>query len=108
MCGNVPLPASGATATPDSAAGPTQIEIAWTASIDQDVAEQDVERYMVFRRRTSETDWGQPIGSVAASQPTYTFEDTDIQSGTWVWAIVAQDCSPSNSALVITPPVIIP
>lgn len=108
MCGDVPLPVTGVSAVLDDPVTPTKVEINWTASVDQDIGEKDVERYMVFRRRTTETAWGEPVASVAASQPTYMLDDTDLTPGTWVWAVVAQDCSPSNSSLVITPAITLP
>jgi type II secretory pathway pseudopilin PulG len=107
-CGDQPLPASGAVATPSPAVNPTKIVITWTASLDQDNGEKDVERYMVFKRASSDPDWGEPRASVGAGQSSYTINDTDLRSGTWLWAVVAQDCSPQNSALATTNSVILP
>jgi len=98
MCGDPPLPPSGATATPwPNSLAPTKVTLAWSASIDQDNGEKDVERYMVFKRLVGDPDWGEPIASLPASPATYSLDDTDLTTGNWEYAIVAQDCSPSNS-----------
>jgi prepilin-type N-terminal cleavage/methylation domain-containing protein len=108
MCGDVPLPATGATATPIPALSPTKVRITWNSSVDQDNGEKDVERYMVFKRLVSDSDWGEPIASIAASPPSYTLDDTNLNPGTWIWTVVAQDCSPSNSPLNTTSSVTLP
>jgi type II secretory pathway pseudopilin PulG len=108
MCGDLPLPATGQTVTPIPAVNPTKVRIQWNASVDQDNGEKDVERYMVFKRLTLDPDWGEPIASVAASGASFTLDDTDLKTGTWVWAIVAQDCSPANSSLANTATITIP
>lgn len=107
-CGDQPLPAVGATATPSPAVNPTKVVISWNASLDQDNGEKDVERYMVFKRSVADSDWGEPRASISASQPSYTIDDTDLLTGTWVWAVVAQDCSPQNSTLNTTNSITIP
>ena len=108
VCGDLPLPpgAVGAVAVP--AVNPTKVTLTWTASVDQDNGEKDVERYMVFKRLVGDPDWGEPRASLSASQPAYTFDDADLHSGTWVWAVIAQDCSPSNSSLTSTNTITIP
>jgi type II secretory pathway pseudopilin PulG len=111
MCGDVPLPATGQTATPVPGINPTKVVITWNSSIDQDNGEKDVERYMVFKRETTDPDWGEPIASVAASGASFSIDDTDVHTGegkTWVWAVAAQDCSPANSALATTSTITIP
>lgn len=111
MCGDVPLPATGQAATPVPGVNPTKVVITWNSSIDQDNGEKDVERYMVFKRETTDPDWGEPIASVAASGASFSIDDTDIHTGegkTWVWAVAAQDCSPANSALANTSTITIP
>jgi prepilin-type N-terminal cleavage/methylation domain-containing protein len=99
MCGDVPLPATAAVATPmPNPLAPTSVHITWSASIDQDNGEKDVERYMVFKRLVGDPDWGEPIASVAASPATYAIDDTDLHTGNWEYAVLAQDCSPANSS----------
>ena len=109
MCGDPPLPATGALATPlPTALAPTSVRITWAASIDQDNGEKDVARYMLFKRKVGDPDWGEPIASMAASPATYTLDDTNLKPGDWEWSVVAQDCSPANSPLNSTAIVHVP
>jgi len=109
MCGDPPLAASGLTVTPlPTVPNPTKVNITWSASVDQDNGEKDVERYMVFKRQVGDPDWGEPVASVAASPATYSIDDTDLHTGTWEYAVVAQDCSPANSPIVTSSSVVVP
>ena len=111
VCGEPPLPASGLTATPlPNPAAPTRVRLAWTASVDQDAGEKDVERYLVFKRAAGGggTWVGEPIADIAAGQPNYTLDDTQLASGSWEYAVFAQDCSPTNSEASVSSAVTIP
>jgi prepilin-type N-terminal cleavage/methylation domain-containing protein len=109
VCGDVPIPVGSAAATPVYVGGVlTKVRITWTASLDQDAGEKDVGRYMVFKKLTFSSDWGSPIADLAASQATYTLDDTSLLSGVWKYGIVAQDCSPANSAVTSTGAVNVP
>ena len=109
MCGDAPLPVTGLTATPLPVGGPyTKVRLQWSASVDQDNGEKDVERYMVFKKFQAAPDWGEPVADVAASGATFTLDDTSLSTGIWVWAVVAQDCSPANSTLVQAGPITLP
>jgi hypothetical protein len=57
---------------------------------------------MVFKKPAASSDWGNPIADIAASQNTYTLDDTTLPLGTWTYGIIAQDCSPANSAVTPT------
>ena len=107
VCGDLPIPVTTATATVTANSGtpkfnPTKVTVAWTASLDQDAGEKDVGRYMIFKKSTASSDWGSPIADLAASQATYTLDDTTLPTGDWVYGVVAQDCSPANSAVTAT------
>ena len=103
VCGDKPFAVTTATATPIGPAGhPTKVTIAWTKSLDQDAGEKDVGRYMVFKKLSASSDWGNPIADVAASQNSYTLDDTTLPVGLWSYGIIAQDCSPANSAVTPT------
>jgi prepilin-type N-terminal cleavage/methylation domain-containing protein len=106
VCGDTPLPASGQAAV--YVAVPKKVTISWSKSIDQDAGEKDVERYAIFKRKTTSSSWGEPIASVSASQNTYTLDDTNLSTGLWQYAIMAQDCSPANSTLAVTNTVNVP
>lgn len=103
VCGDKPIAVTTATATPVGPLGhPTKVTIAWTKSLDQDAGEKDVARYMVFKKASASPDWGSPIADIAASQNNYTLDDTTMPVGTWTYGIIAQDCSPANSAVTPT------
>jgi hypothetical protein len=110
MCGDAPLPITGLTASALPVGGPpyTKVRLQWNASVDQDNGEKDVERYMVFKKLQTDADWGEPVADVAASGATFTLDDTSLSHGDWVWAVVAQDCTPANSTLVQAGPITIP
>ncbi|MFI5228854.1 MAG: hypothetical protein ACHQWU_07280, partial [Gemmatimonadales bacterium] len=85
------------------------VKVAWTPSIDDGGGENDVQRYAIYRRLSSVTDFDEPLTSVPAGQATYSFADTDIQSGqTWVYGVAAQDCTPTSSTIGTATAVTIP
>jgi hypothetical protein len=107
VCGDKPIAVTNATvnitgATFNPAFNPTKVRISWNASLDQDNGEKDVERYLIFKKLAASADWGSPIADLAAAQPNYTLDDTSLSPGDWVWGVVAQDCSPANSAATST------
>ena len=109
VCGDVPLDVPSAAAVPTFVSGIiTKVTITWTKSLDQDAGEKDVARYMVYKKPSASSDWGSPIADLAASQDTYTLDDTTLPSGSWVYGVVAQDCSPSNSNVTSTGVVNVP
>jgi hypothetical protein len=107
-CGEQPLPAMALIAgltSPD----PPQVTITWGPSADEKTGEADVQRYALFRREAAALDWGDPFASVAGGLDTYSYVDADVQFGqTWVYAVSAQDCTPSNSDIVVSNAVITP
>jgi len=103
VCGDVPIAPTSITATAVPANGATNhVHLTWNSSLDQDAGEKDVERYVLYKRLAAASDWGSPIADVAASQPNYTLDDTNISVGTWVYGVVAQDCSPANSTVTVS------
>jgi hypothetical protein len=112
-CGNPPLVPGSVSATVTAANGTTipqtYVTVGWTPSIDDGAGEKDVERYAIYRRLTSQTTFDQPIGSVPGGKASYSFQDTDVQTGqSWVYAVVAQDCTPAVSSAVSASTVVIP
>ena len=102
VCGDKPIAVVSALATAFPFPHPTKVTITWAKSLDQDDGEKDVGRYMVFKKPAASTDWGNPIADIAASQDTYTLDDTTLPNGFWTYGIIAQDCSPANSAVTPT------
>lgn len=106
VCGDVPLAVTTASATlinsPVPPFLPVSVHLVWNSSLDQDNGEKDVQRYLVYKKTTSSGDWGSPIADLAASQTTYSLDDTSLSNDEWVYGIVAQDCSPTNSSITST------
>lgn len=97
-CGDAPVfsqPVSAVYAVP---AGVPGIRLSWNASTDENAGQRDVVRYIVFRA-TPSTTWGDPFASVPAiNQTSYVFTDNNVTSGdTFLYAVVAQDCTPNLS-----------
>ena len=76
------------------------MDLAWDASTDEGGGEDDIVRYVLFRRETSETTWDEPYLSIPAGESTYTYQDADVEPGTsYRYAIAAQDCTPTLSSM---------
>ena len=105
-CGLPPISPTALTATPT---GTPSIVLTWSASLDEAAGEKDVERYAIYRRDIAAATFGEPIASVAAGLPNYTFTDTDVQTGQqWLYGIAAQDCTPASSSIVLSAAVTVP
>lgn len=110
-CGEPPILGSGAFVVwaEESSPGVWVTRLSWARATDEAGGERDVERYSIYRRTTAETQFGEPYLSVAAGESIYSFIDTRVEAGTsYVYAISAQDCTPSNSPLRETSPITIP
>jgi type II secretory pathway pseudopilin PulG len=109
-CGSIPLPPSNVVATvlftEDGA--PASIRVTWAASLEESGGERDVSLYVVQRRAALSTTWT-TLGNVPANAAaTYAYDDYALASGTWVYGVIAQDCSPENSPVVTSSSVSIP
>ena len=99
LCGEEPAFGSALTAfgvvLPD---GSPAVELRWSAAADEAAGEEDVLRYLIWRRRTGESEWGDPYLSIPAGRPAYAYVDEAVTPGTsYDYGIAAQDCSPSLS-----------
>lgn len=105
-CGDAPVLGSPVSATLDTHR--REVELSWSAAQDEVGGERDVERYVIFRRRTTEHGFLNPYSSIPAGLETYSYRDTELLSGDWVYGIAAQDCggqySSVSSSVVITVP----
>lgn len=81
--------------------GTTQtVKLTWTPATDETAGEKDVERYVVWRRPTASPDWGDPIVSIPSGLAVYQYSDATVTPGTqYVYALAAQDCTPSLSTI---------
>jgi len=83
--------------------GERVVRLAWGQAGDENSGERDVVRYVVWRKTVAAADWGDPYLSIPAGQSTYSYTDSDVQLGTtYYYAVAAQDCTPSISALSTT------
>jgi hypothetical protein len=108
-CGEAPLAGSpGFVAFRQWVNGVPEVRLAWTAMPDETGGERDIERYAIYRRRSGEIGFGEPLVSVAAGQSAYVHLDTQVEPAeTYVYGIVAQDCTPQNSPVVQSSAVVI-
>ncbi len=105
-CGDAPLSASALAGVADAT---PQVTLTWTKSIDESAGEKDVERYALYRRDAATATFGEPFASVAAGAAVPSFVDSDVKPGeSWIYGVAAQDCTPSQSSVVVTPTIVIP
>ena len=110
-CGEPPLlGASPLLAVADPVSGAPRVRLSWGPASDESGGERDVERYVVYRRLAAEAQYGEPYTSIAAGGgPVYTLFDTQVARGeSYVYALSAQDCTPSNSSIRESAAVVIP
>ena len=101
ICGDPPSAPTGVTATQilDTLSAIQKIRVSWTASASELSGDADVGLYVVQRRLSSGTDWEPLQNVVAQGLSSYSFDDYTFASGTWIYGVFAQDCSPANSAV---------
>ena len=108
-CGTAPLPARNILASVQNVNGnPAFVRITWDASLEETTAEKDVALYLVQKRPLAGDDWETITNVPASLAASYTFDDYTLAQGSWVYQIVAQDCTPSNSGPVVSLTVVIP
>jgi prepilin-type N-terminal cleavage/methylation domain-containing protein len=109
-CGRAPIFGNAVTAAwRTSGPGPAGIELTWNSSIDQLSGEEDVIRYVVWRRIVGATSWGEPHVALGATTPTYTWRDVSVMSGTrYEYTVAAQDCTPTVSSTSASNAVLVP
>ncbi|NOT07947.1 MAG: prepilin-type N-terminal cleavage/methylation domain-containing protein [Gemmatimonadales bacterium] len=109
-CGDAPIFGSAVGAAYDGVATPARVRVTWVPSVDEATGEQDIIRYVVWRKLAAAVDWGDPYTSIASgAAPPYIFDDTDLVStATYNYAVSAQDCTPLLSTKRVTANVVIP
>ncbi|MBA4070227.1 MAG: hypothetical protein C0497_00055 [Gemmatimonas sp.] len=109
-CGAAPLPARSPTATlvTDAGGAPVAVHVEWTNSLEEGAGERDVTLYFIQRRPSTGGDWVILANQPATGASGYAFDDQPPVSGTWQYAVVAQDCSPSNSTPAVAASVVVP
>lgn len=107
VCGDRPILGTALTATPATQPGGVKvIELTWNRATDEAGGERDVVRYVIWRRLSTETEWGDPYVSIPAGQASYTWTDSRVvDTSSYVYALAAQDCTPLQSSLATAGPV---
>ena len=105
-CGSAPLGANNVVATQVydilSPFPLLKVTVTWDKSLEETGGEADVASYFVERRLSSGTDW-EVLGNLLARNLTsYSFDDFTFKSGSWVYGVVATDCTPANSPVTIS------
>ena len=102
-CGDAPLLGVTLAANVVVEAEQPAVELTWEPAIDEAGGEQDVVRYVLWRRSSGTTDWGDPLVSIPAGAAAYRFVDEIVQLGAvYDYAVAAQDCTPTLSATTST------
>lgn len=107
-CGDPPQLGVALSSTASTAGNPPNVRLRWTAATDERGGEQDVLRYVIWKRVQGAPDWGPPYVSVPSGLSTYQYDDSQVASGVrYEYTIAAQDCTPSmseqSSTLAILP-----
>ena len=107
-CGDPPIfssvVAAAAVGVPSA-----KVTVTWNSAVDQSSGEKDVEQYSIYRRTAATALFSEPIASIPSGTPTYTFTDTQVQSGDQlIYGIAAVDCGGQSSAVQSAPLVIVP
>ncbi len=104
-CGTAPLLTGALTVTPNAAGNPPSVTLQWAASFDEGAGETDVNQYNIYRRLLADPAFGSTLLTVPATgqPPPYVFVDNGVATGTdYVYAVGAQDCTPSESARLVS------
>ncbi|HEY5220456.1 MAG TPA: prepilin-type N-terminal cleavage/methylation domain-containing protein [Gemmatimonadaceae bacterium] len=108
-CGQVPGSVTPSAVTSLTGATSPFVKLTWSASGDDGAGENDVYRYVIYRRPDTAAVFTQPYSSVAAGASSYTYTDNAVaHNDHWVYGVAAQDCTPSTSSVGSTGTIIVP
>lgn len=107
-CGDPPILTS--VITPVITLLPTpKVTLTWVPSVDQGSGEKDIEQYAVYRRVSTQALFTEPMASIPGGSASYSFTDTQVQSGDkLIYGVAAVDCGGQVSGVQQTVTVIIP
>lgn len=108
-CGDEPLNSGMSFSAVDTVYNSAAaVRLMWNPSVDEASGERDVNRYLLWKSQALPVGTGDPFLNVpAGSAPPYIYIDQSVATGTYYYAIVSQDCTPSVSPQ-LTATVIIP
>lgn len=105
-CGESPLGATITASAGVTGGGQPFVRLSWVPSIDESAGERDVERYALFKRSPTGSDWGEPFASIPAGLASYAYDDLGVAAGeSWVYGLIAQDCTPASSSVSSVGPI---
>ncbi len=109
ICGSKPILGTGLAVDVDlDIGGGAVVTLNWGPSTDDGQGENDIVRYVIWRRLAGE-DWEEPYLSIPAGEDAYIYRDEDLVVGeTYEYGLAAQDCTPTLSNMTAAPPVVIP
>lgn len=107
-CGDAPIFAGSVganfTGTPDAPV----VTVSWNHAVDEGGGENDVERYLIYRRTASGA-FADALQVVPAGQSSYTYADPSVANdSSYVYGVTALDCTPLESSLATSGTVTIP
>jgi type II secretory pathway pseudopilin PulG len=74
------------------------VQVSWPRSVDEVGGEQDVLRYVLWRRTAADPGFTEPFMSMPAGLTSYSYVDQSVTPGVGVqYALAAQDCTPASS-----------
>jgi hypothetical protein len=88
---------------PNLVGDPPAVTLQWPASFDEASGETDVNQYNLYRRLAAEP-FGSALLTIPAGQPPpYVLVDNGVVAGSdYVYAVGAQDCTPSESVRLVS------
>lgn len=98
-CGDVPLPPAGPLVADTIGQGSGGVRLAWGVSPDELAGERDISQYNIYARLQAVATWT-PVTTQAAGFSPYTMSLSLMKDSTYVFAVGALDCSPTESPLL--------
>jgi hypothetical protein len=111
VCGPAPLPIPAAPVATVYGATPDSVTLTWSASPDQNGGLESVQRYLIYRIPSGGTMQTDPAADVPAGLTTYEWHEPNfatMTAGAWQYAVLAQDCTPTNSTITSSNAVTLP
>jgi prepilin-type N-terminal cleavage/methylation domain-containing protein len=108
-CGDAPIFSQTVTATFTGTAAVPAVTLAWLPAIDETAGEQDVEKYVVYRRTLAAGTFSDALQTLPAGQASYTYQDPSVlNDSTYIYQVTALDCTPLESTPSVTAAVVVP
>jgi prepilin-type N-terminal cleavage/methylation domain-containing protein len=109
FCGNPPVLGVTPVALATTQGGQPAVQVTWAPAVDDAGGQKTVEQYVLWRRVSTDTSWGDPYINVPAGQASYTYMDLSVAHGTsYYYNLAAQDCTPSLSTTATSNLVAVP